>query len=365
VEVGAVPERPSPVAAALAFVEHPSPERFDDVALDVFAFQVSRSEPLARLCRRRGVRPERLGGWEEIPAVPTAAFRSAVLAAAPAAHVFRTSGTTAGPGARGEHHLPELALYEASWGPPFRSHLLPDRDRMRILSLVPSWNALPESSLSFMVTRILERHGAPGSGGFLDAGGLDPARLEAALAAAATEGEPVLLVGTALAFAEVLDRLQEGGTRCLLPEGSRILDTGGSKGRRRDVSRSTLLAGYRDLLGVPEAWVVGEYGMTELSSQFYEPAVPVGAGAASPVTRGFTGPPWTRTRVLHPDTLAPVPRGEPGLLSHLDLANAWTVVRVLTEDVGVEEEGGFRLLGRAEGAALRGCSLTTEELLAE
>jgi len=187
VEVGAMTDRPAPVAAALDFLLHPDPERFDEVARDVFAFQVSRIEPLAHLCRRRDIRPAALGSWEEIPPVPTAAFRSAVLTAGPSRYVFRTSGTTGGRARRGEHHLPELALYEAAWGPSFGEHLLPDRQRIRILSLVPSWSAFPESSLSFMVSRILERHGAGGSDTFLDRGGLQPERLRDALAASVTE----------------------------------------------------------------------------------------------------------------------------------------------------------------------------------
>jgi len=360
-----MPARPGPVAAALAFIRSPAPERFDEVAREVFAFQVSRIEPIAHLCRRRGVRPESLGSWEEIPLVPTAAFRSAVLAAAPSRHVFRTSGTTGGPGARGEHHLPELALYDAAWGPPFREHLLPDRERMRILSLVPSWSGLPESSLSFMVSRILERHGVGESGTFLGRDGIQHGRLKEALAASVAEGEPVLLLGTILALAEVLDRLEGEGLRFRLPPGSRVLDTGGGKGRRRDVSRTALLTRYAEILGVPENHVVGEYGMTELCSQFYEGVLADRFRGRAGSSRVFRGPAWTRTRVLHPDTLAPLPRGGTGLLAHLDLANAWTVLHVLTEDLGVEEAAGFRLVGRAEGAALRGCSLTTEELLGE
>ena len=104
--------------------------------------------------------------------------------------------------------------------------------------------------------------------------------------------------------------------------------------------------------------------MTELCSQFYEPSL--GSGAHSRTgddARVYRGPPWTRTRVLDPETLSSVPRGEPGLLAHWDLANAWTVCAVVTEDLGILAEDGFRLLGRAEGAELRGCSLRAEELL--
>ena len=113
---------------------------------------------------------------------------------------------------------------------------------------------------------------------------------------------------------------------------------------------------YQKRLGIPPLRVVGEYGMTELSSQFYETRL-------SESERYFVGSPWVRTRALDPETLLPLPFGKRGLLAHWDLANAWTVIAVLTEDVGIVHEDGFELLGRAPGSELRGCSLVTEELL--
>jgi hypothetical protein len=197
-----------------------------------------------------------------------------------------------------------------------------------------------------MASRIMERFGGPGSGWLLErAADLPAAR--AAFSRAEAEGAPVLVLGTALGFHALLEDL-----RVRLPEGSRVMDTGGMKGRRGEVSRAELLHRYEDRLGVPPRHVVGEYGMTELSSQFYETP-----------ERVWTAPPWVRTRVLDPETLTPLPPGSPGLLAHVDLANAWTAAFILTEDLGVAVPGGFRLLGRAQGADLRGCSLATEELL--
>ena len=134
------------------------------------------------------------------------------------------------------------------------------------------------------------------------------------------------------------------------------MDTGGFKGRARETERGVLLDQYQKRLGIPPERVVGEYGMTELSSQFYETRL-------SDNRRRFVGPPWVRTRAIDPETLHPIPFGERGLLAHWDLANAWTVLAVLTEDVGVVYEDGFELEGRAPGSELRGCSLATEELL--
>jgi hypothetical protein len=142
-----------------------------------------------------------------------------------------------------------------------------------------------------------------------------------------------------------------------------VMDTGGFKGRSREVSREELLHLYQDVLGVPPCRVVGEYGMTEMSSQFYEATLCESLAGKAAAERIYEGPPWVRTRVLDPDTLEPVPAGRRGLLAHLDLANAWTVSSLVTEDLGQAAGTGFRILGRARDAELRGCSLATEELL--
>ncbi|MCA9736341.1 MAG: hypothetical protein KC645_01830, partial [Gemmatimonadetes bacterium] len=142
------------------------------------------------------------------------------------------------------------------------------------------------------------------------------------------------------------------------PAGSRLMETGGFKGRRAAVSRDALRAAVEDRLGIPATHIVAEYGMTELLSQFYDPVLRTG-GAVRGV---FQGPPWVRTRVLDPDTLREQPAGVTGVLAHHDLANLHSVSAVLTEDLGVARADGFELLGRATGAELRGCSLTFEEI---
>jgi len=204
----------------------------------------------------------------------------------------------------------------------------------------------------------------PGSAGFLDRGGLRVAELLEALEAARAEGEPVMLLGTALGFAALVEELEARRASVELPAGSRLMDTGGFKGRSREASRAELLDRYGRRLGIPPSHVVGEYGMTELSSQFYESSLAAYRKTGrTPEKRIYEAPPWVRTRVLDPDTLEPLPPGRAGLLAHFDLANAWTVAAIVTEDLGEIVPGGFRFLGRARGAALRGCSLATEELL--
>ncbi|MCB1035813.1 MAG: hypothetical protein KDD47_18470, partial [Acidobacteria bacterium] len=108
--------------------------------------------------------------------------------------------------------------------------------------------------------------------------------------------------------------------------------------------------------GIPQGRIVREYGMTELSSQFYSRALEGGDPDL------FVVPPWTRVHILDPASLEELPEGEVGLVAVLDLANLGSALHVLTEDLGCREEDGFRLRGRASGAELRGCSLTAEEL---
>jgi len=173
---------------------------------------------------------------------------------------------------------------------------------------------------------------------------------------------PALLAGTASALVHWLDWMREARARFDLPARSIIMETGGFKGRSRMLSRAHF---YRELSkahGVPLQNILSEYGMTELLSQYYEIVVPWVANADLQ-DRYHVGPPWLRTRVLDPITLEAVPEGEPGLLCHYDLANAGSVMAVLTEDLGVEEKGGVRLLGRPAGAEPRGCSLTMDAFL--
>jgi hypothetical protein len=172
---------------------------------------------------------------------------------------------------------------------------------------------------------------------------------------------PVLLAGTAFAWVHWLDAIERRGLTVRLPTGSRIMETGGFKGRSREVPRPELYALLTGRLGIPADHIVNEYGMTELLSQFYEPVLREGCPGVG--ARRHVGPSWVRTRILHPETLRELPDGEPGLLAHLDLANLYSVSALLTEDLGVRDRDGFRVLGRAPGAEPRGCSLVMEELL--
>jgi hypothetical protein len=202
-----------------------------------------------------------------------------------------------------------------------------------------------------------------GSGGFFLAGDGSVLReeWERALREASAAGTPVMVLATAFSLVAWMEGRRTGAGPALTPS-SLVMETGGYKGRVRSVPKPELYARVAATLQIPEARIVAEYGMTEMLSQFYEPVLVDGSPAA-PAERRFVGPPWVATRVLEPSTLEPVPPGEPGLLSHLDLANLDSVAAILTEDEGVEWKDGFRVLGRIRGGEPRGCSLAFEDLL--
>jgi len=336
---------------------------FDALALEAFAHQMEANATYRRFCLGRGVRDDTVERWEEIPPVPATAFKHLDLASVASGEVdavFRTSGTTGGNGARGRHFVPSLGLYRASLLPNFRAHLLPEGDRLPLLSAIPSPDELPDSSLSVMIGVVSEelsgrsRWLVDGLGrldvdGFLQEAG----ELRAA-------GQPAVLVSTAFALVRLLDELVERGLSIRLPEGTRVMETGGFKGRSRTLGRDALYALMDDRLGVPPGRVVNEYGMTELLSQLYEPVLREGPGAP----RRHTPPPWLKVRALEPTTLVPLPDGEVGLLAFFDLANLGSVCHILTEDLGSVAPDGVRLQGRVVGAEPRGCSRAMEELMA-
>lgn len=353
-------------------IEAPLPEpEFNRLARGVFAYQWERNRPYQAFCRARGKTPETGEDWREIPALPTDAFKAADLTTVPPEQVrvtYYTSGTTRTVQKRGRHLLPDTRLYDAALEPVFKAHVLPDLDSVRVLICGPSARYFPHSSLGHMHSRILELWGAPGSGIFWEPEGPRFPCLAAALAKAEQEGAPVCILGTAFGLVHFLDWLEGESRKFRLPAGSRIMDTGGYKGRSREVPKAELYALYGERLGVPLTHVVNEYGMTELGSQFYDRVLrdrlrdPATDGTQA-TARLKSGPPWIRVQVVDPETLRPLPDGETGLLRFFDLANLHTVSAIQTDDLGVMREGGFELLGRAAGAEPRGCSLAVEEFL--
>jgi hypothetical protein len=196
------------------------------------------------------------------------------------------------------------------------------------------------------------------SGFDLRGGSLDVAGHLAALEKAAADDEAVLLCGTAFALVHLLDSLAARGARVALAPGSRVMETGGFKGRARELPREALYDEIEHALGVPASRIVNQYGMTELASQFYDSVL-----CQPGKVRRKLGPPWARVRLADPETGGGTESGAKGLVEIVDLANTGSVLAVQTADVGHRVEDGFEVLGRQPGAEARGCSIAAEEML--
>lgn len=352
------------VADVLAFIamDDCTDAQFDTLALRLFAWQYTSNAPFRSFCQRRGATLRNVKTWSDIPAVPIDAFKATELRSAPASpteRVFMTSGTTGqakGMSARGRHFHPALDVYDLSMTHNFARRFMQGVESLPMGILFPDEQAMPHSSLAHYLALAKSEFGTPGSRYFLSPEGLDMSGLCAALERAEASGQPYALLGASFSLVHVMDALRGQRRSFRLPAGSRILDTGGYKGQSRELSLEDFYAGLSQLLGVPRSHCINMYGMTELSTQFYDYG-----NATLPSVK--SGPHWIRSRLVDPTTGRSVASGERGILVHCDLANYNAVTTILTEDVGLWADGGFLLLGRAEGAAARGCSLAVEEFV--
>jgi len=294
--------------------------KFEEVAFSIVEFQLRWNPAYARFCKGK-----KFADWQSIPAVPTAAFKDpanpvSCFPVGEAERYFETSGTTGEK--RGRHYFFETSLYSLSIGIGWARAGLPYAEPRFWLPGLGD-----DSSLAFMLELLSGRK----------AGEMPAA------------DRPSFLMGTALSF---LHLFESGCGR--LAEGSWAMETGGYKGSGREIPKADLYAMFEDELGVPQERIINEYGMTELSSQFY----------ARGVDGLHEGPRWARAVVRSPETGAEVQVGEAGYLTIYDLANLGSVMAVATQDIAVRREGGaFQLLGRDPAAIPRGCSRAADEFL--
>jgi hypothetical protein len=331
---------------------------FEAQALRLFAHQYQHNLPFQRFCQQRGKTVRTVKSWRDIPAVPINAFKALPLSCVPAeaaARTFMTSGTTQGD-VRGKHHHPSLAVYDASMVKNFSQRFMQGGEKLRMGILFPDEDLLPHSSLAHYLALALKNFGAHGSHYLLTAQGLDQTRLLSELRHAQESGAAYALLGASYSFVHLLDALQQSGLSFQLPPGSRVLDTGGFKGQSRELGMDDFYSQLSAALGIDRNQCINMYGMTELSTQFYD-----SGNATLPSVK--SGPHWIRSRVLDPLSGLEKPAGSQGILAHCDLANFNSVTTILTEDVGVAVDAGFLLLGRAQGSAAKGCSLAVEEFL--
>ncbi len=246
---------------------------------------------------------------------------------------FESSGTTGQTPSR--HLVKDPAWYEKIALQGFRERF--GEGQYCILALLPSYLERGNSSLVYMVQSWIREFGLPGSGFYLN--NLD--ELVEALQEGKQKREPMLLIGVSFAL---LDLAERGDVT--VPSDMLIIETGGMKGRRKELTREELHATLRDGLGAQE--IHSEYGMTELLSQAY-------------TVDGFRFRPSSSMLVrisdLHLDRLN-VPIGRVGRIQIVDLANVHSCAFIATDDLGrMHEDGTFEVLGRIDNAELRGCNL--------
>lgn len=295
---------------------------FNSLAEKLFQLQLAHNPAYARFVAHAGER-----------AIPTSAFKELELTSLrreERTRVFFSSGTTRKDRGCHFHSRRSLAVYEESalrWFSANFSEPVPER-----MFLTPPPALAPNSSLVRMFATIGGRFiGELDSEGAWIPGNFEPPQ------------QPIALMGTAFLFVHLLDALREP---VKLPEGSWVLETGGYKGRSREVPKAELRQLIAEKLGVPADRIFGEYGMSELSSQGYDRA-----------NGRFRFPHWARVEIISPSTGRVAPRGERGLIRVWDLANIWSVMAVQTEDIGIDHGDGIELCGRAPAAEARGCSL--------
>ncbi|GAB3647536.1 LuxE/PaaK family acyltransferase [Ramlibacter alkalitolerans] len=352
--------RDDTVDTLLAFLAQDgcSDAEFDALALRLFAQQHAGNAAFRRFCQGRGATPRTVRNWRDIPAVPISAFKEATLSCAPAdscERVFMTSGTTRGD-VKGRHYHPTIAVWDASFRRNFARRFMQGTPRLRMAVLFPSEQEMPHSSLAHYLALAVKEFGTADSAWFVGPQGMDADGLRGFLDEAERSGDACAVLGASYSFVHFMDALSAAGGRFRLPAGSRILDTGGYKSQSRELPPDDFYAALAAAFGVPREHCINMYGMTELSTQLYDDG-----NACVPSVK--SGPHWIRSRLVDPLTGREVPAGERGILVHCDLANFNSVTTLLTEDVGVASGDGFLLLGRAEGAQARGCSLAVQEFL--
>lgn len=310
-------------------------EEFDAMALEVFHWQ-ARSIPLyAQYLNLLGRNPEQITSLDQIPFLPIEFFRNHLVISEEkeATKIFRSSSTTGSIPA--SHPVANLSLYQKSYSAGFRL-FYGDPGDYCILGLLPSYLERSDSSLVHMVDGLMKESGHPSNGFFLN----NMSELSETLRALESQNQKTLLIGVTFGLLDFAEQFPQDLRHCT------IIETGGMKGRRKEMTRSEVHTLLRAAFGVE--YIHSEYGMTELLSQAYSK----GQGV-------FHCPPWMKVRAMDlSDPFSTVEAGKTGSLNIIDLANLYSCSFLATSDLGrVQEDGSFEVLGRVDRSMIRGCNL--------
>jgi hypothetical protein len=318
------------------------PRLFNQTALDVFAHQYSENAVYRRWCDLivPAKHPKNEAGvlvlehYTSIPAIPIGFFKSETMQTGnyKPALFFESSGTTGT--VQSKHYIKDEAVYQQSFLTAFEAVYGPVNDWC-IIGLLPAYLERPHSSLVYMVEHLIKASEHAQSGFYL----YDHEALSQTLKANEAVGQKTLLIGVTFALLDFAQNFPMP-LSC-----TTILETGGMKGRRKELTREEVHAALMDAFKVTS--IHGEYGMTELLSQAYA----TGNGI-------YKCPPWMRVLVSEEEDPLTIKTSGRGSLQVIDLANIHSCAFIATEDVGaVYEDGSFEVFGRMDHSALRGCSL--------
>lgn len=310
---------------------------FVALALQSFGMQYENNPLYRAYAELTGKHPGNVHTLEEIPFLPISFFKTEkVHTVIPGAEknelIFESSGTTGN--ATSRHFVKDTELYKRSFSAGFRQ-FYGEPEQWCILALLPSYLERNNSSLVFMVNELMQQSTHPLNGFFLD----EFETLHQRLMQLEKERQPALLIGVSFALLDFSEQYP-------VPlKYTQVMETGGMKGRRRELTREELHQVLGERLGLPH--IHSEYGMTELLSQAYAQE------------NGLFAPAHTmRVLVRDADDPLTVKTTGRGALNIVDLANIYSCSFIATEDAGrVYENGKFEVLGRLDHADARGCSM--------
>lgn len=307
---------------------------FQDACNHIFRIQYDSNHVYRQWCELMKINSTHVLTPEQIPSLPISFFKShrVVTGDFTPEKIFESSGTTGASTSR--HYVKDAGLYKESFLKAF-DLFYGDVRNWCILGLLPSYLERGNSSLVMMVDELIRQSGHPASGFYLD----EHAKLSQTLAELEQSAQPTLLIGVTFGLLDFAAAYPQKLKHTI------VMETGGMKGRRKELTRAEVHNLLGKGLGIDT--VHSEYGMTELLSQAYSK----GEGR-------FACPPWMKVLVRDEEDPLSVKSHGRGLLQVIDLANTWSCSFIATEDVGrVYEDGSFEVWGRLDNSDIRGCSL--------
>ncbi len=311
---------------------------FNVLALEIFHFQFIHNPIYSAFAKGIGKTPYKVSCVDEIPFLPVDLFKTHKIYSSDKEPeiIFTSSGTTGQ--ITSQHRIADVSIYRNSFKKSFEL-FYGDIRQWTILALLPSYLEREGSSLVFMADELIRESANTDSGFYLN----NYKELSQKLKKLNAEGKKILLLGVSYALLDLAEQFPH------LLENVVIMETGGMKGKRKEIIREELHGILKNAFGVNE--IHSEYGMTELLSQAYSK----GNGI-------YNCPPWMKIKIRQTnDPFSFALTGKSGGVNIIDFANLYSCSFISTSDLGkLHEDGSFEILGRFDDADIRGCNLMVE-----